>query len=248
MSRDILKRCPVDLVGRNGLVDRYFYFAMALLIAFITVYGFHFTIDQNLLHPSIPRPILLWIHASAFSIWLALFIVQSALVRIHRADWHRTLGWTGLALGSVLPILGTGTTIVMDRFHIRWYHESPSDWANFCILQFNDMLLFAIFFALAAFLRRKPQLHRRLMLIATCGLTTAAFGRFPSVAIQNDYFYLCVDALILLGVFRDLLIDRRIHRVYLYALPALALEQALVMFTYLNTLPWWTRIGRTILG
>ncbi len=86
------------------------------------------------------------------------------------------------------------------------------------------------------------------MLIATCGLTSAAFGRFPSVAISDVYFYVLIDLLIAFGAIRDVLIDRRVHPVYRYALPALALEQYFVMYTYLHTLPWWTHIGQAILG
>jgi hypothetical protein len=38
---------------------------------------------------------------------------------------------------------------------------------------------FTIPFVLAICWRRKPELHRRLMLIASCALTAAAFVRFP---------------------------------------------------------------------
>ncbi|MGA7316796.1 MAG: hypothetical protein WBX22_22820 [Silvibacterium sp.] len=38
---------------------------------------------------------------------------------------------------------------------------------------------------------------------------------------HNSLFFLCVIAVILLGVARDLLVDRRIHKVYLIAVPVL---------------------------
>jgi hypothetical protein len=43
-----------------------FYFAMSLLFAAIVVWGFSQSINQNLFHPALPRPFLLWIHAAAF--------------------------------------------------------------------------------------------------------------------------------------------------------------------------------------
>ena len=236
------------ITGRNGLIDRYFYFAMAVLIVLITVYGFHFTILENLVEAAVPRPLIVWVHAAVFTAWLVLFFVQSGLVRIRRVGWHRTLGWLGLAIGASMPFLGSATAIVMDRFRFQRLHANPTYEANFLILQLNDMLLFTIFFALAALWRKKPQLHRRLMLIATCGLTSAAFGRFPSTAVSDVYFYVLIDLLIALGVVRDLLVDRRIHPVYKYALPALAIEQYFVMYTYFHALPWWTQIGHAILG
>ena len=43
---------PINpVIGRNGLVDRYFYFCMSLLFAVIVIAGFRLTADQNLFHP-----------------------------------------------------------------------------------------------------------------------------------------------------------------------------------------------------
>lgn len=67
---------PRSFTGRNGLVDKYFYFTMSLLVAAIVVWGFSRTIDANLFHPALPRPFLLWIHAAAFSAWVAFYIFQ----------------------------------------------------------------------------------------------------------------------------------------------------------------------------
>jgi hypothetical protein len=40
---------------------------MSLLIAAMVAWGFSHTINDNLFHPAVPRPILLWFHAVAFS-------------------------------------------------------------------------------------------------------------------------------------------------------------------------------------
>ena len=44
----------LKIAGRNGLVDKYFYFAMSLFFAAIVVWGFSQTIDQNLFHLPFP--------------------------------------------------------------------------------------------------------------------------------------------------------------------------------------------------
>src|SRR5215467_4406725 len=49
---------------------QYFYFFMSRLIAAVIVYGFSFTIGENLIHPAIPRPWILHVHATVFSSWL----------------------------------------------------------------------------------------------------------------------------------------------------------------------------------
>jgi hypothetical protein len=71
---------------RGGFLESYFYFAMALLIPAIVVFGFSFTIGRNLIHPAIPRPLILYVHAAAFSGWLLFFLLQSALVRTRKRE------------------------------------------------------------------------------------------------------------------------------------------------------------------
>ncbi len=64
--------------SRNGILCRYFYFAMSLLMAAIVVAGFKRTVDANLFHPAVPRPFILWIHGAAFAGWVIFFICQSS--------------------------------------------------------------------------------------------------------------------------------------------------------------------------
>ena len=55
-----------QIIGRGGLVDRYFYFFFSLVVAGIVVAGFSRTVDRFLIHAAPPRPVLLWIHGAAF--------------------------------------------------------------------------------------------------------------------------------------------------------------------------------------
>jgi hypothetical protein len=232
--------------SRRGLLETYFYFFMSLLIAAIVVYGFSFTVDKNLIHPSVPRPMILYIHAVVFSGWLVFFILQSALVRTHNVRWHRLIGWFGLALGIAITVVGTSTAIIMARFNTVQLHSSEADFGM--MIPLFDMVCFTPTFALAIYWRTKPELHRRLMLIATCVLTAAAFGRFPTQILPREIFYAGVDVLILFGVVRDLVVNKRINRIYLYALPAFVVGQTIVLYTVFHDLPYWRKIAHTILG
>src|SRR5262245_66113426 len=71
------------------LLERYFYFSMALLIPAIVAFGFSFTIGSNLLHPAVPRPLILYVHATVFSFWLLFFLIQSTFVRTRHVRCHR---------------------------------------------------------------------------------------------------------------------------------------------------------------
>ncbi len=228
------------------LLEKYFYFSMSLLIAAVVVFGFSHTVGQVLLHPAVPKPLLLWIHAGVFSLWVVFFIFQSALVRTGNVRVHRVTGWFGAALGVVIPVLGVTTAITMVRFHAHQLHESNA--GSFLLVPFFDVCCFTTTFWLAVYWRRKPELHRRLVLIATCGLTAAAFGRIPASMLSPIAFYPCVDVLILLGVARDLVVNRRVHRVYAYALPPIAVCQFAVVYTVTTMPAWWLKIADAIVG
>jgi hypothetical protein len=236
---------PLGISGRGGLVDRYFYFAMSLLIAAIIVAGFSRTIDHALIHATPPRPLLLWIHGAAFAAWVAFYIFQSALVRTHNVKWHRFFGWFGAGLAALMVLLGFTVAIIMTRFDLRVLHQTGIE--SFLSVMFLDMLAFGTLVSLAIYWRKKPELHRRLLFIATCGLLDAGFGRFD-VIFNNGLFFPCLDAVILLGLARDLLVNRRIHAVYRYALPPLFLAQAVATYLWRSSPAWWLHLTRSILG
>jgi len=233
------------LTSRGGFVDKYFYLAMGVLAAATVVSGFSQTVDGNLFHPTIPRPTILWFHGAAFSAWVLFYIFQSALVRTRNVKLHRSLGWFGAALGATMVPLGVVTAIVMGRFDIRMLHEPGTE--EFLIIPFYDMVAFGALFSLAILWRKKPELHRRLLFIATAGLLDAAFGRYQYLFDTNLYI-VCVDLVMILGVARDLLIDRRIHKVYLAALPCLFVLQAFAIYTWRSSSPWWMAIAHSLLG
>ena len=232
-------------VPRSRFFDHSFYFLMSLLVAVVVIYGFSRTVNASLIHAPSPRPLVLYFHAVIFSGWVLFFVLQSALIRTRNLKLHRQLGWFGLALGVAIPIIGIATTIAMTRLRMQ---EGRADAVQFMVVPFFDMVSFTVAFALAFLYRKRPEFHRRLMLIATCSLTAAAFGRFPSALMPRHWFYAGVDALILLGIVRDLLVTERVHPVYLFALPIMAAGQTAAIFTYVKSGEVWMRLAHKILG
>jgi hypothetical protein len=235
----------------SRFLNKYFYFCMSLLVVAVVAYGFSHTVNDNLLHATPPRPWILWLHGAVFSGWLAFFIFQSALVRTHNVKLHRLTGWFGAGLGVLISVLGIWTAIIMHRFFFTHFHAEavrfPPMAANntFFSIQALDIASFTVFFWLAIYWRKKPEYHRRLVLIATCVLTAAGFGRFPMI--PHPWFYAGVDALILLGVARDLIVNRKIHVVYRYALPALIVCQVFAIQIWLHHPAWWVKVSNAII-
>jgi hypothetical protein len=225
-------------------LDRYFYFGMSLLILVLVTGMFSTTVPARLFHPKIAPPYIVWLHGAVFYGWVLFFSLQSGLVRIRKARWHRTIGWFGVALGVAVVGLGVSTTIVMHRFEFLTLH-----WGQDAITSISiplwDMTCFAVVFTLAILWRKKLEYHRRLMLIASCALTAAAWGRLPESVLPGFWFYAGVDVLILMGAARDLVVDRRIHRVYLIALPIFVAGQIVV--SQITGEEWWRRMAHAIL-
>jgi hypothetical protein len=219
---------------------------MTLLVTAVIVYGFSHTIGARLIHPAIQPPRVIYFHAAVFTTWLAFYIFQSVLIRTHNVRAHRLTGWFGVALGAVIPPLGIATAIVMARFNVL--HNFDTNAATFMLIPFFDVTCFGIAFALAIYWRKKPEFHRRLILVATCALTAAGWGRFPPYLLPPMFFYAGVDFLILLGVVRDLIVNRKIHVVYRYALPAFIVAHVIVMHTLIHHSPFWVKIAQAIMG
>jgi len=233
------------VTGRGGLVDKYFYIAMSLLLAAIVVWGFSHTVDQHLIHATPARPVLLWIHGAAFSAWMVFYIFQSALVRTRNVKWHRFFGWFGVALASLMVPLGFTIAVLMTRFDLHVLKQTGIE--TFLAIPFFDMFAFGLFVGLAIYWRKQPDLHRRLLFIATCGLMDAAFGRNDYIFNHNLYFP-CLDGVILLGVVRDLLVDGKIHKLYRVVLPPLWVAQAVTVYLYAGSPAWWLRFTQSITG
>ena len=229
----------------KNFLRRYFYLTMSLVMAGLVVGGFSKTVDAALFHANPRRPLLLWMHGAAFSTWIVFFIAQSALVRVRKVNVHRTIGWFGAALAAVMVVLGCTVAIVMTRFDVTVLHQKDVD--SFLSIPFWDMAFFGTCVALAILWRKKPDYHKRLLFVATCQLMDAAIGRFD-FWFNHSIFYAGLDLLIVAGVVRDLVVDGRVHKVYLYALPVIIVGQSLAVYLWRGNPAWWQAVTHAILG
>jgi len=234
---------PIASVPEGKGLLRHFYVAMALGIACIVVVAFGRQIVGYAIHPPPPRPWILYLHVTLSSLWVLLFVGQATLINVRRIAWHRFVGWFGLALGSLLPIVGILTALTMARFHIA---QGGPDRSASLIVPIFEMLAFAATFGLAFYWRRRPEYHRRLMLMATCVLAFAAFPALPAWIKPMNAWYSAI-ALILLGAARDWIAMRRVHPVYLYGLPALIAGQLTAIWIYRNSVPAWVAIVHALM-
>lgn len=203
----------------NRSLERVFFGGMAVLLCAVVIIGFSPTYFRaGMLHAPLPSPIL-HIHGAAFTLWMVLFLVQSALISARRVHWHRTLGIIAFCLPPIMIVLGVIAAI--DALH-RGVRIGPLDPAVSLSIPLLGIACFAVIIFASWSTRRRPDAHKRLILLATIGLADAALGRFPW-----DRFGLSpaagavigLGSLILLLIAYDLFALRRIHRSTMWAAP-----------------------------
>ncbi|MHB8540081.1 MAG: hypothetical protein ACYDCD_03950 [Candidatus Acidiferrales bacterium] len=217
--------------GANRRFEHLFFSGMAIVILAVVFRGFARTYFlAGVFRAPLPN-LLIHIHGAAFSSWILLFITQTSLVSAGRVDIHRRLGIAGFLLACAMVLLGVAAaTNELAR------GVPPSiDPKIFYAVPMLDMVVFAtlVFFAFRA--RRHPAVHKRLILIATIGLTDAAFARWPIFRGHLNEAFLAMYVLLAALVAYDLWSTRRIQRATLWA-------GALVIFVHQVALP----IGRTV--
>jgi hypothetical protein len=226
-------------------LEKYFYTFMSLVVVAVVTYGFSRTVDQNLIHAEVPRPKALWFHGLLFYAWVLFFVLQSVLVRMRSVKLHKTLGWFGAAMGVAVVVAGFTITVIMARFQVQQLHAKS---LGFVSLSIVDMLCFGTCFGLSIWWRKRPEYHRRLLLIANCAMAAPGFGRFPALLVPRGtgLFYAWVDVLILMGVTRDRLVNGRTHIVYKVALPIMMVGQALAVYVALHKPAFWVNFTMAI--
>ncbi len=164
--------------------DRKFYTGIAIVMLFTALVGFSRTYFLGLIfgHATtitgrVPNATV-HLHALLFMSWLALLIVQTSLVATHRVKVHRKLGYFGVALAAAMIVVGG--RIAIEAARLGAVPPGANPW-NFIAIPFGDITTFAIFFLCAVLWRNDKEKHKRLMMLATACLMSAALFRWPGI-------------------------------------------------------------------
>jgi len=212
---------PSRLIFRpvNRTAEHIFFGGMAILLCVIVIVGFSPTyFGVGMLRAPLPSPIL-HVHGAAFTLWMILYLVQSALISARRINWHRSLGAFAFCLPPIMIVLGLIAAI--DALH-RHVMIGPLDPAVSLSIPLLGIACFAVVIFAAWRTRRTPDAHKRLILIATIGLVDAALGRFPWSRMGLSPAAGAVTGLailLLVLIIYDLISLHRIHRSTLWSAP-----------------------------
>jgi hypothetical protein len=197
-----------------ALSERHFYLWTACLIIAVTFAGFARTYYLRGLFHTRTLTLFLHIHGAVMTAWIVLFFVQSLLIAGHRVRLHRHLGVFGACLGALVVILGCIATLMAAAREVRGHTDFVTLQLSILGLELTQMLLFAWSVGAAIWLRQRPDVHKRYMLLATlCMLPNAEVRMLPFI--QNNLVILLLwSAVVFFLVGVDAVRRGRIHATF----------------------------------
>jgi hypothetical protein len=198
--------------------DRFF-LAMSGLLLLILLVGFSRTLYLRLFFEVPPIPSYLHVHGATVTAWFVWLIVQASLVNVNRIDVHRRIGMLGAVIGAALIPAGLMATL---QFVARLpeiglpFEQAPRFITWIVLANFHMLLGFVAFLATALILRRRTDIHKRLMLLATISLMPPPLARIAQnlgFMIEQETIFVTVTWLLLLVpiLIYDVATAKRVH-------------------------------------
>jgi hypothetical protein len=229
-------------------VRGWFYISAALFVILLSVTGFGPSIiDQS--RRNGPITPLVAAHGIAASGWILLFLTQAILVATRRVALHRRLGMVGPALALVLIALGVFTLMDgahrdydlsgdLSRVFVRPATPTAADVAGGILTPLSAFLNFGVLVAAGLWYRHRPEIHKRLMLLALTPLAGESLvhlagyllGHWSNLqrSVLATIFLAITILLLFVSAIHDKVSVGRIHPVSL-AVPVLVIVEQVVL-------------------
>ena len=200
------------------------YFWLCLSASFVAFLGFSFTYFGPSLageYPEVSPTVHL--HGWTFFLWYLLLPLQAWRVRSRRVSVHRTLGYASVALAVAMTF--TGLIVIGVQMDLAGRPDGNPFWMVMGPGVFITLVLFVVFYGLALRHRRRRELHKRFILLASTGALGAAGFRvlgqvigFGAVAGWGGI--VLPNVIILAAVLIEAARGEGVHPVYRWGLPA----------------------------
>jgi hypothetical protein len=160
-----------------------FFVLMAAMMLVLLALGFGRTLYLRSLFGALDAatgsqvlPWHLYLHGIVMSSWFVVLFVQTVLVAAHRTDLHRRLGWAGIALAVL--VVAVGVWAVIDGVPRNLAAGMTPDELRINVFgNLATLLPFGACVATAVACRRRPEVHRRFMAVASIAVTGQATQR-----------------------------------------------------------------------
>jgi hypothetical protein len=219
------------------------YICLALGMSFTAYWGFAYTYFAPVLAGTYPEVSpAVHVHGWSFFLWFLLLPFQALLMATGRRRTHMTLGGTSVALAAVMVF--TGILVASVRISQGLSATEPDEftmfWKEFGQLIMYNMILFVGFYGTAIARRDQPDVHKRMIVLASASILPAAIFRIivgltgfywlatPGWVMPAAFFLPAV--FIVIGMVYDRVAKGSVHRAYLVGLPVLLIVHGLGLF------------------
>jgi len=220
---------------------RLFYFGAAVLLLVLMFLGFQQFYLHGKAYPNreLAPPIrtLLILHGASMLMWVLLFLVQPLLIVAGNRRVHMMFGRIGAALAACMVILGFRLAIEATRIKppdMRLWGLDPK---QFMAISIISITVFAVFVIVGVRNRRRPEVHRPMMLLATLAVIPAALDRTEFIsslyagtvwgAVFGPFFGSLVIGMFLLAL--KWLLTRSLNRGFVIGYAGLVFSSAAIM-------------------
>jgi hypothetical protein len=162
-------------------IERKLYIGTAILFPLVVLAGYFKSYYFSVLFPEVPSVANTLVHAHGLvmSAWVLYFVAQVALIRTKNVKLHMTMGMAGVVLAAIVIVVGMATAY--DAQLVRGAAPPGINPHMFFIFPASDMTLFAVLFSAAVYFRKRPAIHKPLMLLTAINFMPAALFRIPAV-------------------------------------------------------------------
>jgi hypothetical protein len=236
---------------------RFFYAGAAALLLVLMFLGFQQFYLHGRAFPTRPLapPIrtLLISHGVAMSTWVVLLLVQPLLIVNRKHQVHMLLGKIGAVLAACIFILGLKVGIEAARVSPPEVRLWNLPYKQFMAVPIISITIFAGFVGVGVWNRRRPEVHRPMMLLATLAAIPAALDRIDAISslyrhtVWGTIFGPFFSSLVIGGVFLVVkwALTRSFDRWYAMGWAGLVVASAFIM--KLATTQTWDRFASFLL-
>lgn len=158
---------------------RWFYAGMAAVCVAAPVFGFLPSFFTPLMRGEFNQPPVFYIHAILFFGWTLYFFAQAWLVASGRILAHRDWGVLGAALAAAMAF--SVAVVTITRLNEAGAEPVEVGAASDAWVDVTGLTFFESCILLAFVNMRRPQIHKRLMLLATISMLNAPLARWNPV-------------------------------------------------------------------